>query len=146
MRAIDCNCDPAGVVEGFGGCGTVPKGELCQCKERVQGRICNQCKPLYWNMETSNPLGCKGQLLYSNSNCGYGFVNFTSLISSNWIDCDCVTAGTVGSLRICHPEHGQCSCKARVTERRCSDCADGFFNLQEDNPFGCMGNIEFNFD
>lgn len=55
------------------------------------------------------------------------------------IDCDCVTAGTVGSLRVCDPESGQCSCKARVTERRCSDCSDGFFNLQEDNPFGCMG-------
>ena len=59
---LDCNCDPAGVVEAFGGCGTVPKGELCKCKERVQGRICNQCKPLYWNMQTSNPLGCSGKL------------------------------------------------------------------------------------
>lgn len=61
---LDCNCDPAGVVEAFGGCGTVPKGELCKCKERVQGRICNQCKPLYWNMQTSNPLGCKGTSIF----------------------------------------------------------------------------------
>lgn len=57
---LDCNCDPAGVVEAFAGCGSVPKGELCKCKERVQGRICNQCKPLYWNMQTNNPLGCQG--------------------------------------------------------------------------------------
>ena len=56
----DCNCDPAGVIEAFAGCGSVPKGELCQCKERVKGRICNECKPLYWNMQTSNPLGCDG--------------------------------------------------------------------------------------
>ena len=60
MSVLDCNCDPAGVVEAFAGCVSVPKGELCQCKERVQGRICNQCKPLFWNMQTSNPLGCEG--------------------------------------------------------------------------------------
>ena len=107
----DCNCDPAGVVEAFAGCGSVPKGELCKCKERVQGRICNQCKPLFWNMQTSNPLGCQ--------------------------DCDCNIAGTVSSLRVCGSEDGQCSCKSRVTSRRCSECADGFFNLQEDDPFGC---------
>lgn len=40
---------------------------------------------------------------------------------------------------MCGSDDGQCSCKSRVTSRRCSDCADGFFNLQEDNPFGCMG-------
>lgn len=40
----DCNCHPAGVVAGFGGCGSVPAGELCQCKERVEGRICNKCR------------------------------------------------------------------------------------------------------
>ena len=54
-------------------------------------------------------------------------------------DCDCVVAGTIVSLRVCGSDDGQCSCKSRVTSRRCSDCTDGFFNLQEDNPFGCMG-------
>lgn len=32
---------------------------------------------------------------------------------------------------------GQCSCKERVTSRDCSECKDGFFNLQENNPVGC---------
>ena len=54
-----------------------------------------------------------------------------------------MTAGTVASLRLCGSDDGQCSCKARVTSRRCSDCADGFFNLQEDNPFGCMGMVSY---
>lgn len=45
----------------------------------------------------------------------------------------------MASIRVCDNEDGQCTCKARVTSRRCSECADGFFNLQEDNPFGCMG-------
>ena len=25
-------------------------GELCDCKEQVTGRICDSCKPLYWNL------------------------------------------------------------------------------------------------
>lgn len=101
---VDCNCDPAGVVEEFAGCGSVPKGELCQCKERVQGRICNKCKPLFWNMQTQNPLGCE--------------------------DCDCNTAGTVAGLRTCDSDSGQCVCKPNVQSRRCAECVDGFFHLQ----------------
>lgn len=56
----DCNCDPAGIIAGFAGCGSVPPGELCQCKPRVQGRICNECRPLYWNLRPGNPEGCEG--------------------------------------------------------------------------------------
>lgn len=41
------------------GCGSVPEGELCLCKERVQGRICNDCMPLYWNLQEYNPVGCE---------------------------------------------------------------------------------------
>lgn len=117
----------------------MPKGELCKCKERVQGRICNQCKPLYWNMQTSNPLGCQGMPVTQ-------FVYHRALLKNDDpTDCDCNTAGTVSSLRVCGSEDGQCSCKARVTGRRCSECGDGFFNLQEDDPFGCMGMITHNF-
>jgi len=57
---VECNCDPSGVVESFSGCGDSPPGELCQCKERVTGRICNECKPLFWNLQQWNPFGCEG--------------------------------------------------------------------------------------
>lgn len=43
------------------GCGSVPAGQLCQCKVRVQGRICNDCKSLFWNLQEYNPLGCEGK-------------------------------------------------------------------------------------
>ena len=55
------------------------------------------------------------------------------------LDCDCNVAGTVASLRVCNTNDGQCACKARVGSRRCNQCADGFFDLQEDDPFGCTG-------
>ncbi|KAK2708492.1 hypothetical protein QYM36_014189 [Artemia franciscana] len=107
----ECNCDPAGVVDSFAGCGSVPKGELCACKERVEGRICNKCRPLFWNLQKYNPLGCE--------------------------DCNCNAAGTAGGLRVCDTETGDCPCKKNVYSRQCDFCKDGTFNLQEDNVFGC---------
>lgn len=61
----ECNCDPAGVPPTFfddGGCANVAPGTLCTCKERVTGRICDTCKPLFWKLEANNPLGCTGKL------------------------------------------------------------------------------------
>lgn len=107
----ECNCDPAGVTARFSGCGSVPAGELCQCKERVAGRICNECKPLYWNLNISNPLGCD--------------------------ECECFTDGTLGALDTCDSKSGQCACKPSVRGRSCSECADGSYDLYGGNLFGC---------
>ena len=60
----ECNCNPDGVGPTFfadGGCANVAPGTLCTCKERVEGRICDTCKPLFWNLEGNNPLGCSGK-------------------------------------------------------------------------------------
>ncbi|CAG9136876.1 unnamed protein product [Plutella xylostella] len=107
----ECNCDPRGVIPSFAGCGSVPAGELCQCKDRVQGRICNDCKPLYWNLQEYNPNGCE--------------------------ECDCHLAGTLGGLGSCNTKNGQCICKHNVGERRCDQCQDGYYRLETDNVFGC---------
>ncbi|CAG9771124.1 unnamed protein product [Ceutorhynchus assimilis] len=107
----DCNCHPAGVVAGFAGCGSVPLGELCICKERIEGRICDKCRPLYWNLNPNNPHGCE--------------------------ECNCSKSGVLGGIAVCDTEDGQCVCKPSVIARGCSECADGTYNLQEDNLFGC---------
>ncbi len=60
----ECNCNPQGVTEDFfslGGCENVPEGTLCTCKAQVTGRICDTCKPLYWNLQLQNIQGCEGQ-------------------------------------------------------------------------------------
>ncbi|EFN79905.1 laminin subunit alpha [Harpegnathos saltator] len=106
-----CNCDPAGIVATFQGCGSLPPGELCQCKDRVEGRICNQCKPLYWNLQPYNPDGCE--------------------------KCHCNIFGVIGGIGECDTKTGQCICKPGVTDRECSRCVDGTYNLQERNIFGC---------
>ncbi|XP_034839290.1 laminin subunit alpha [Maniola hyperantus] len=107
----ECNCDPRGVIASFSGCGSVPAGELCQCKDRVQGRICNDCRPLFWNLQEYNPLGCE--------------------------ECSCYIAGTLGGLGACNTRSGQCMCKLHVGERKCEQCQDGFYKLENHNMFGC---------
>ena len=34
---------------------------------------------------------------------------------------------------------GRCICKTHVSGRRCDQCEEGYWNLQEDNPDGCEG-------
>ncbi|XP_071477998.1 LOW QUALITY PROTEIN: laminin subunit alpha-5-like, partial [Diadema antillarum] len=118
----ECNCDPAGVIdvpgEPLGGCGSATGG-ACLCKDNVMGRTCDTCKPLYWNLEISNPYGCE--------------------------ECGCNVAGTVGGMAICdtahapwHKKSGQCFCKGQVTGRTCDECRDGTYQLDASNPLGCQ--------
>ncbi|XP_064094479.1 laminin subunit alpha-like isoform X2 [Macrobrachium nipponense] len=107
----ECNCNPAGVLETFAGCGNAPEGELCECKGRVTGRICDTCRPLFWNLRQDNPEGCE--------------------------ECKCDTSGTVGGMSSCEQKSGQCFCKPGVRSRRCNECRDGTYNLRDDNMFGC---------
>lgn len=107
----ECNCNPAGVVAAFAGCGSVPAGQLCECKERVEGRICDKCKPLFWNLHPTNPDGCE--------------------------DCTCNSPGVIGGIKVCDSDSGQCVCKPKVSSKDCNECADGAYNLQESNLFGC---------
>ncbi|GFO21134.1 laminin subunit alpha-3 [Plakobranchus ocellatus] len=112
-----CNCNPDGAKEipGYplGGCGIVTVGRLCECKDKVVGRICDQCIPGYWNLNRNNPEGCE--------------------------ECGCYIPGTLTDVNRCDMETGQCECKTYVTGRNCDRCRPGFYNLQEKNPFGCQG-------
>lgn len=64
LQFLECSCDPAGAkdVPGYplGGCGAHAGGQLCECKDRVGGRICDTCRPGFWNLNIHNPDGCEG--------------------------------------------------------------------------------------
>ncbi|VDM96599.1 unnamed protein product [Thelazia callipaeda] len=107
----ECNCNPKGVVTSFAGCDQVAPGDLCTCKKHVTGRICDQCKPTYWDLQYHHENGC--------------------------IKCECNLAGTISELNDCTLVEGQCNCKRHVAGRRCEKCADGFFQLEAHNKFGC---------
>ncbi|VDP12271.1 unnamed protein product [Onchocerca flexuosa] len=108
----ECNCNPKGVVAGFAGCDKVEPGELCTCKAHVTGRICDQCKSTYWDLQYHHEDGC--------------------------VPCNCNLAGTLSGLNECSNEEGQCNCKRHVIGHRCDKCADGFFQLELHNQFGCQ--------
>uniref|UniRef100_A0A1I8EZU5 Uncharacterized protein n=3 Tax=Wuchereria bancrofti TaxID=6293 RepID=A0A1I8EZU5_WUCBA len=112
LNVAECNCNPKGVVAGFPGCDKVEPGELCTCKTHVTGRICDRCKPTYWDLQYYHEDGC--------------------------VQCDCNLAGTLSGLNECSIEGGQCNCKRHVVGRRCDKCADGFFQLEMHNQFGCQ--------
>lgn len=90
----------------------MPAGELCERKDRVGGWICDTCKPLFWNLQASNPDACE--------------------------NCNCFPPGVMGNLQACDVHSGQCVCKPFVSGRRCQYCADGFFNMTDENAFGCQ--------
>lgn len=96
----------------FGGCDKVAVGKLCECKERVKGRICNQCKDLYWNLQMNNPFGCE--------------------------ECFCNKNGTISGIGICDTATGQCMCKTNVHGRTCNVCKPNTYRLDSANLFGCV--------
>ncbi|XP_052778102.1 laminin subunit alpha-like [Mya arenaria] len=112
----ECNCNPDGArqVPGYplGGCGEVNIGRLCECKERVVGRICDMCKQRFWNLNRNNPLGCE--------------------------ECGCSPVGTIASMNRCDMGTGQCVCKVSVTGRVCDRCREGYYSLDRENLFGCQ--------
>lgn len=58
-------------------------------------------------------------------------------------DCQCSKAGTLAGVNKCDMSTGQCVCKPDVGGRDCDRCLDGFYNLQESNPYGCDCKFSF---
>ncbi|XP_073409429.1 usherin [Dendrobates tinctorius] len=52
--------------------------------------------------------------------------------------CDCNETGTASKSQNCEELGGQCRCKVNVGGRRCDQCKDGFYNLQESKADGCQ--------
>ena len=62
-------------------------------------RDCDQCAPEHYGLSESDPLGCK--------------------------PCDCDIGGAYDNE--CDVETGQCTCRPKITGRRCDDVEDGYF-------------------
>nr|XP_046253250.1 laminin subunit alpha-5 isoform X2 [Scatophagus argus] len=102
-------CHPFGSVQYV----VQPPVGQCECRVHVEGPACDRCKPLYWNLSPDTPDGCS--------------------------NCECNIAGTISSVAECAQETGQCHCKPNACSGTCSTCKDGYYNLQEQNYFGCHG-------
>ncbi|XP_060145902.1 usherin [Globicephala melas] len=104
-----CDCDKVGTKNSSFLCDQI--GGQCNCKRHVSGRQCNQCQNGFYNLQEWDPDGC--------------------------IPCNCNASGTVDGDITCHPNSGQCKCKANVIGLRCDHCDFGFKFLQSVNDDGC---------
>ncbi|KAF3860796.1 hypothetical protein F7725_001051, partial [Dissostichus mawsoni] len=102
-------CHPAGSVQYV----VLPPVGQCECRRHVEGPACDTCKPLYWNLSPDTSDGCT--------------------------NCECNVAGTISGVAECAQGSGQCHCKPNACSGTCSTCKDGYYNLQEQNYFGCQG-------
>ncbi|XP_054274289.1 laminin subunit gamma-1-like isoform X2 [Macrosteles quadrilineatus] len=80
----------------------------CQCKPGVTGDKCDRCDDNYYDF---GPWGCK--------------------------PCDCYAPGSYLNQPRCDTVSGVCQCKEHVEGQRCTGCKPGFFNMDENNEFGC---------
>ncbi|CAB1317552.1 unnamed protein product [Coregonus sp. 'balchen'] len=109
-RACKCtdNIDPNAV----GNCDR-ETGECLKCIYNTDGFFCDRCREgFYGNPLATNP----------NDKCK---------------PCSCSPYGTVDRQTSCPQVTGQCQCFPHVTNRDCSTCEPGFFNLKSGT--GCEG-------
>ncbi|KAH0616507.1 hypothetical protein JD844_027654, partial [Phrynosoma platyrhinos] len=111
---ISCDCDPEGTMyNGLCESHTDPAlGTIagqCRCKENVEGVHCDKCKPNYYGMSGSDPLGCQ--------------------------PCNCNPSGSL-SFSVCNPETGECLCQQFATGQHCEECLQGYWGIGS-NLYGC---------
>ncbi|XP_070602395.1 laminin subunit gamma-1 [Erythrolamprus reginae] len=101
---------------------------LCQCSDNIDPNAVGNCNRL-----TGECLKC----IYNTAGfycdrCKDGF--FGNPLAQNPEDkckaCNCNPYGTANLQRSCNQVTGQCECLSHVTERDCSICEPGFYNLQ----------------
>lgn len=59
-----------------------------------------------------------------------------------FVECMCHTPGTVNGSNVCEPgASGHCTCKKNVEGKHCMHCKDTYYDLHEDNVYGCTGDL-----
>uniref|UniRef100_S4RRB3 Usher syndrome 2A (autosomal recessive, mild) n=1 Tax=Petromyzon marinus TaxID=7757 RepID=S4RRB3_PETMA len=151
-----CLCDPQGTEFG-----TVCDGSSgqCACLPGWAGRRCSTCQAGFYRLE-GDASGCRpcdchergsahaacdgnsGQCACTSHTvggrrchrCAHSYYGFAQELG-RCRECACSTAGSLDTS--CHPDTGQCSCKALAMGRRCDACTHGASHLRASNPFGC---------
>lgn len=115
QHSRSCHFDQAVFVAS----GNVSGGICHDCSDNTYGKNCERCKEFFYR-DSHRPL------------------------SDPCIACDCDPAGSEFE-GLCEPSDdlaegktaGKCHCKANVEGRRCDTCKIGFWNFDENNPYGC---------
>ena len=91
---------------------------LCNCKNNVLGKTCNNCQKGFWNLTQDNDDGCQ--------------------------QCTCNVNGSVNDDICAHRPDGDCECKIAVTGEKCEFCKPGYWGFGEDLLSGCKSCIYCN--
>ena len=86
-RCISCQCNTAGTLNESTLCNTT-SGD-CICKQNVQGSDCDECKPGFFSLQSSNTQGC--------------------------VSCQCNPLGTDTTGDTCDSVTGECECVSPAT-------------------------------
>lgn len=152
-----CQCDNNGSVNSAATCHEV--GGQCSCKANVEGRTCDTCKHVHFNLSSINVDGCSRSNCYANgtiscnenitcsscickpnvtnSNCSecYKFYYGIDAIADGCLPCDCNTSG-IDTDKQCNMT-GQCKCKTNVEGNKCDHCKNGYFGFSSLKSSGC---------
>ncbi|XP_075126694.1 laminin subunit alpha-3 isoform X1 [Leptodactylus fuscus] len=140
----ECDCDMIGARDPS--CG--PAGE-CLCRPNYAGLTCQQCAPNFYNYPICIACQCSPQGSYQSTcdpntgqcECRPGVVGQKCDRCSSGLDnypyCqdiggECDPVGTLTS------QVGYCQCLPRVEGITCDHCKPLFWNLDGDNPQGCI--------
>uniref|UniRef100_A0A670J476 Laminin subunit beta 4 n=1 Tax=Podarcis muralis TaxID=64176 RepID=A0A670J476_PODMU len=145
---IPCECDPEGTLyNGLCEDRTDPflgtTAGQCHCKENVEGVHCDKCKPNYYGLSGSDPLGCQpcscnpsGSLSFSACDPVTGECLCQRFATGQHCEeCPVGTCERFGDRCcsiLCAPTNGQCECLPNIVGRQCSEPAPGYFFLPLD--------------
>ncbi|XP_030630773.1 LOW QUALITY PROTEIN: usherin [Chanos chanos] len=151
-----CGCDPLGTVPGSV---CDPDDGQCVCLTRRHGQNCSTCRIGFFLSDRGtsgceacdcHPVGAVNQACDPDTGqCGCGHPSLAGRRCDQCRplhygfnpgmgrceECGCDAAGSVNVS--CHPETGQCVCKAFVTGEKCDTCVQGASHMDPDNYLGC---------
>ncbi|XP_057713314.1 laminin subunit alpha-3-like isoform X2 [Corythoichthys intestinalis] len=145
--ALPCNCDQSGST------GSVcdPAAGQCPCRRHVIGRRCTKCAMGYYGFPYCRPCECGRRLcdeVTGRCVCPPQTVRPTCDVCQNQTfsfhpllgceGCDCSGKGLRADAGpACDRVTGQCSCKPRISGRRCDRCAAGYYHFPDCIPCDC---------
>ncbi|KAM6984916.1 laminin subunit gamma-3 [Aplochiton taeniatus] len=134
QRGTRCEmCDDGFYGDPLGKTGTIQPCRRCDCNGNVDPNAVGVC-----DHKTGRCLKCLSHTEGVHcQNCQKGYYGnaLDQTTNQKCKSCSCNSAGTFGSLDVCHLQTGSCLCLSHVTGRDCGHCEVGFFNLQ--HGIGC---------
>lgn len=150
----ECHCSSYGSLSP-----NCRRNGQCVCKSNFAGTSCDRCAAGYFrfpscircNCSATGSIGqtcdqhsgeCKCKPNFAGLNCDRCKPNFY-MYQYKCVECNCNPAGAVqvhgqplGGCGVTGSR--QCRCKDRVIGRTCDTCKPGFWNLDVQNPLGCI--------